>query len=187
LDLRLHMRRDDVATDRKAYLVPAQGYPNACALVAPPTPRMLPLSRQHEAGFAEAHASLGRLQGALKHIPNADRVTRTLARREAVMSSRIEGTKSDLHQLLTYEAPRGTAGMPADVRVTERYVAALQHGLDRIRAGGRAVLDLTLIHELHALLMREEATHFPVGAYRKDQVWIGSTLRIEDATFVPAP
>lgn len=114
-------------------------------------------------------------------------VTRTLARREAVTSSQIEGTKSDLHQLLTYEATQHTAGMPADVRVTERYVQALQHGLDRIRDGGRAALNLALIHELHAWLMRDEPAHFPIGAYRQEQVWIGSTLRIEDATFVPAP
>src|SRR5258708_69787 len=73
------------------------------------------------------------------------------------------------------------------MRITERYVAALQHGLERVRVGGRAVLDLALIHELHALLMQDEATHFPVGAYRETQVWIGPTLRIEDATFVPAP
>lgn len=181
------MHRADVAEDRKPYLVPAAGYPNARALVAPPTPRRLPLDLRREAGFAEAHAALGRLQGALKHIPNADMVTRTLARREAVMSSQIEGTKSDLHQLLTYEATHGTGGMPPDVRVTERYVQALQHGLERIRTGGRAALNLTLIHELHALLMQDEATRFPVGAYRDDQVWIGSSLRIEDATFVPAP
>src|SRR5581483_1510741 len=111
------MRRVDVAEDRKPYLVPAAGYPNACALVAPPTPRVLPLDLWRTAGFAEAHEALGRLQGALKHIPNADMVTRTLARREAVMSSQIEGTKSDLHQLLTYEATHGTGGIPADVRV----------------------------------------------------------------------
>ena len=103
------------------------------------------------------------------------------------MSSQIEGTKSDLHQLLTYEATHSTGGMPADVRITERYVEALQHGLDRIRIGGRAALSLALIHELHALLMQDETTRFPVGAYRADQVWIGSTLRIEDATFVPSP
>jgi Fic family protein len=181
------MRRDEVAENRKPYLVPAAGYPNACALVAPPTPRTLPLDLQRQADLAEAHAALGRLQGALRHIPNADMVTRTLARREAVMSSQIEGTKSDLHQLLTYEATHSTGGMPADVRVTERYVEALQRGLDRIRAGGRAALNLALIHALHALLMQDEATRFPVGAYREDQVWIGSTLRIEDATFVPTP
>ncbi len=181
------MRRADVAEDRKRYLVPAAGYPNACALVAPPTPRTLPLDLRRNASFAGAHEALGRLQGALKHIPNADMVTRTLARREAVMSSQIEGTKSDLHQLLTYEATHGTAGLPADVKVTERYVEALQHGLERTRVRGRAALNLGLIHELHALLMKDEATRFPVGAYREDQVWIGSSPRIEDATFVPAP
>jgi Fic family protein len=183
----MHMRRDQIAKDRQPYLVPALGVPNACALVAPPTPRMLPLGRRYEADFPKAHAALGRLQGTLKHLANTDMVTRTLARREAVMSSQIEGTKSDLHQLLTYEATHDTRGLPADVRITERYVAALQHGLERVRVGGRTVLDLALIHELHALLMQDEATHFPVGAYREDQVWIGPTLRIEDATFVPAP
>jgi Fic family protein len=183
----MRMRRDQIAKDRQPYLVPAQGYPNACALVAPPTPRTLPLDRRYEAGFPKAHAALGRLQGTLKHLANTDMVTRTLARREAVMSSQIEGTKSDLYQLLTYEATHGTGGLPADVRITERYVAALQHGLERVRVGGRSVLDLALIHELHALLMQDEATHSPVGAYRETQVWIGPTLRIEDATFVPAP
>jgi Fic family protein len=183
----MHMRRDQIAKDRQPYLVPAHGYPNVYALVAPPTPRMLPLGRRHEAGFPKAHAALGRLQGTLKHLANTDMVTRTLARREAVMSSQIEGTKSDLLQLLTYEATQSTGGLPADVRITERYVAALQHGLERVRVGSRAVLDLALIHELHTLLMQDEATRFPVGAYRETQVWIGPTPRIEDATFVPAP
>jgi Fic family protein len=181
------MRRDHIAKERQPYLVPALGHPNACALVAPATPRMLPSGSRHDAGFPKAHAALGRLQGTFKHLANTDMVTRTLARREAVMSSQIEGTKSDLQQLLTYEATHETSGLPADVRITERYVAALQHGLERVRVGGRAVLDLALIHELHALLMQDEATHFPVGAYRESQVWIGPTLRIEDATFVPAP
>src|SRR3546814_7852178 len=62
----------------------------------------------------------------------ADMVTRTLARREAVRSSQIEGTQTNLPQQLTYEATRGMDGMPADVKVTERYVAALQYGLARI-------------------------------------------------------
>src|SRR5579872_1365691 len=98
------MRRDQIAKDRRPYLVPAHGHPNVCALVAPPTPRRLPLSRRSERNFPDAHAALGRLQGTLKHLANSDMVTRTLARREAVTSSQIEGTKSDLPQLLTYEA-----------------------------------------------------------------------------------
>jgi Fic family protein len=181
------MRREDVARDRQQYLLPALGHPHVCALVAPPTPRRLVLERSHDVGFAEAHAALGRLQGTLDRIPNVDRVTRTLARREAVKSSKIEGTRTDLSQLLTYEATHGVAGLPPDVRVTERYVTALQHGLDRIRANGRPALTLTLLNELHSILMQDEDSGHPIGAYRVNQAWIGSTLRIEDATFVPAP
>src|SRR5277367_2569292 len=107
------MRRDQIAKDRQPYLVPAHGYPHVYALVAPPTPRILRLDRRYEAGFPNAHGALGRLQGTLKHLANVDMVTRTLARREAVMSSQIEGTKSDLHQLLTYEATQVTGGLPA--------------------------------------------------------------------------
>ena len=123
----------------------------------------------------------------MAHIPNADMVTRTLARREAVKSSQIEGTRADLPDLLTYEATRGAGGLPPDVKVTERYVAALQHGLERIRVEGREALDLLLINELHALLMEDDVGRYPVGAYRTEPVWVGPTDRIEDATFVPAP
>ena len=181
------MRRDQISADRQQYLVPVPGHPNVHALVAPPTPRVIPDAGRHHARFAEAHAALGRLQGAMAHIPDADMVTRTLARREAVKSSQIEGTKANLPQLLTYEATRSVGGMPPDVQVTERYVTALQLGLARIREGGRQTLGVQLVHGLHALLMQDDAARFPVGAYRTDQVWIGDSGRIEDATFVPAP
>ncbi len=181
------MRRDQVAIGRQPYLVPVPGDPNVLALVAPPTPRAVPDGGRYTARFAEAHAALGRLQGVMSHLPNADMVTRTLARREAVRSSQIEGTQTNLLQLLTYEATQGMGGLPADVKVTERYVTALQYGLARIRQQGRRGLGLSLIHELHAQLMQDNASRFPVGAYRTDQVWIGAGTRIEDATFVPAP
>lgn len=181
------MRRDQVAQDRQQYLVPAHGYPNALALVAPPTPRRIPDGASYQGLFANAAAALGQLQGVIQILPNADMVTRTLARREAVTSSQIEGTQASLTELLAYEATQGADGLAADVKVTERYVAALGLGLDRIRAGGRAALDLSLIHGLHAVLMEDAAGRFPVGAYRDTQVWIGSPGRIEDATFVPAP
>jgi Fic family protein len=180
------MRRDQVAVDRQPYLVPAEGHPNAWALVAPPTPRLIPDGERASAAFAEAHAALGKLQGVLTQIPNADMVTRTLARREAVKSSQIEGTKTDLPQLLAYEATHGARGLPADARVTERYVLALQEGLDKVRREGRAALDLAFVHRLHATLLEQDA-EFPVGAYRTRQAWIGESPRIEDASFVPAP
>lgn len=181
------MRRDQISHDRQKYLTQALGHPHVHALVAPPTPREIPIVAANRTGFADAHQALGRLQGAMANIPNVDMVTRTLGRREAVRSSQIEGTRATLAQLLTYEATRGGSGLPADVKVTERYVTALQHGLTRVRAHGRKALDLTLIHELHTLLMADDAGRMPIGAYRTQQVWIGPGERIEDATFVPAP
>ncbi|MGY0800131.1 Fic family protein [Lysobacter sp. A286] len=181
------MRRDQLAASLRPYLAPALGHPNVCALVAPATPRSIPGGQCHHAAITRAHEALGRLRGAMAHIRNADMVTRTLARREAVSSSQIEGTKATLSELLTYEATRGADGLAPDVTVTERYVTALQHGLNRVRESGRAALTLQLVHELHKILLATEEGQFPVGEYRHTQAWIGSSLRIEDATFVPAP
>jgi Fic family protein len=182
------LRKQDVAPALREYLVPAEGYPNVLAMVAPDTPRALPSNPRYDAGFARAYAALGRLQASLANIPNADMVTRTLARREAVMSSNIEGTQSDLQQLLTYEATQSEGALAPDVRVTQCYVQALQYGLERVRTEGRRVLDLPLLHELHRMLMGDEAQgRYPVGAWRERQAWIGPPGRIEDATFVPAP
>ncbi|SEK37931.1 Fic family protein [Pseudoxanthomonas sp. GM95] len=181
------MRRNQIAPDRQQFLVSAASYPNAAALVAPPTPRLIPDGARYQSLFSEAATALGRLQGVVQHLPNSDMVTRTLARREAVTSSQIEGTRSSLSDLLAYEATRGADGLPADVRVTERYVAALDYGMGRIRTKGRAALDLAMVNELHRQLMADDESRFPIGDYRQDQVWIGPTARIEDATFVPAP
>lgn len=181
------MRRDQVSADRHGFLVAAKGHPHVLALVAPPTPRQLPDAARHADRFARAHAALGRLQGAMEHLPNADLVTRTLARREAVKSSQIEGTRATLPELLAYEATRGGSGTTGDVRVTERYVEALQLGLQRIRQGGREALDLALVKDLHLALMHDEAGRFPIGGWRTEQVFIGGGMRIEDASFVPAP
>lgn len=181
------MRRDQIAPDRQRFLVACDGRPHVHALVAPPTPRAIPEGARFQTRSAEADRAIGRLEGALPGMPNKDLLTRTLARREAVQSSQIEGTRSDLSQLLTYEATRGLDGLPADVQVTERYVQALQHGLDAIRdRGGRAALTVELLNELHAVLMQDAAPEFPRGRFRTEQVWIGPQ-RIEDATFVPAP
>jgi Fic family protein len=180
------MRRDDIAPDRQQYLVRAHGHPHVWALTAPPTPRRLNLKPGHDRGFAAAHQALGRLAAALSRIPNVDMVTRTLARREAVMSSQIEGTRSDLPQLLVYEATHGVGDLPPDVRVTQRYVEALARGLDAIRTQGRAGLTLGLLDELHALLMRDDADRIPIGVYRRGQVWVGAG-RLEDAIIVPGP
>jgi Fic family protein len=80
----------------------------------------------------------------------------------------------------------GPGRLPPDVRVTERYVRALDLGLARLRIHGIGALNLELIHELHACLMQDEADRIPIGAYRSAPAWVG-VGRIEDAVFVPTP
>lgn len=183
------MRREDIAGPLRAYLIPVEGRQNLLAMIPPPTPRRLPLG---QAGSREmqikAEAALERLADAMRHWPAPELVTRTLARREAVQSSQIEGTQTNLDQLLVYEATLGMDGLPLDVLVTERYVQALQHGLDAVREGGRAALNLELVNQLHATLMQDAPDDFPKGAYRKEQAIIGALgSRPEDARFIPSP
>ncbi|MBT2767259.1 Fic family protein [Stenotrophomonas sp. ISL-67] len=136
----------------------------------------------------QANAALDRLSDAIRHWPAPELVTRTLARREAVQSSQIEGTQTDLDQLLVYEATLGMDGLPVDVLVTERYVQALQYGLDAVRKRGRSALSLALVNQLHAMLMQDAPDDFPKGAYRNEQAIIGALgSRPEDARFIPSP
>src|SRR5262245_40101744 len=118
------MRRNDVSPALQPYLVKSDAYPNCHALVPPPTPRQLPQDVAVAQDLTEAMHALERLKVATKLLPNVDMVTRTLARREAVQSSQIEGTQTQLHELLEYEATRSGDGLPADAAVTERYVEA---------------------------------------------------------------
>lgn len=181
------MRRTDVTAERQQHLVKCDDYPHCHALVAPPTPRILPNGAQLAPHVARARQALERLATATALLPNADMVTRTLARREAVQSSQIEGTRTQLHELLEYEATQGAEGLPPDAVLTERYVQALDHGLTALRqAGTRAALDNGLINAMHAILMRDAPARVLAGRYRQEQAWLGSG-RIEDASFVPAP
>ncbi len=180
------MRRDQVVPSLQRYLVPAAGKPNVMAMVAPPTPRRLPAGTP--ALLYNASQALGRLQGAIPHWQNPDLLTRALARREAVQSSQIEGTQTELDDLLTFEVTQDTDGMPPDVRVTRQYVSALQQGLDAVRQQGRAAITLELLHGMHRTLMAYEREDLRKGEYRNAQAWIGAVGgRIEEARFVPAP
>lgn len=181
------MRKTDLIPALHPFLVKCAAYPNCHALVPPPTPRQLPVDAAVAQLVGQAMQALERLKVATELLPNTDMVTRTLARREAVQSSQIEGTRTQLHELLEYEATRSVDGLPADATVTERYVQALEHGLSTLRAAGtRSALDTALVKGMHGLLMQDSPAAVRAGEYRLDQAWIGSG-RIEDATFVPAP
>ena len=181
------MRTDQIAHELQGYLRPVEGLHHVQAMSAPPVPRNLPASTPSlSRSFNEANLALGRLAGATRHWSNADRLTRMLARREAVQSSQIEGTQADLAQLLDYEMTRSAEGKPSDVHVTLRYVEALEYGQNTVQARGRAPISLSLLHQLHQILMQDGRPDGLKGTYRRVQTWLG-TGPIENAVFVPAP
>ena len=127
------------------------------------------------------------MQAATSRLPNPNLTTRTLDRREAVRSSQIEGTSSDVDQVLEYEATGSDDGLPRDVVVTLNYVKALHYGLQQVAARGSAALDRTLIEMLHSHLMEGTDYMGTPGEFRQRQNWIGGHRNIYDAKFVPPP
>jgi Fic family protein len=132
-----------------------------------------------------ANQALGRLDGLTSLIPDTHLFIYIYIRKEAVLSSQIEGTQSSLSDLLLFEN-EAVPGVPiADVEEVSNYVAAMQHGLDRI-AGGFP-LSLRLIREMHGILLRGGggANKTP-GEFRRSQNWVGGN-RPGNAVFVPPP
>jgi Fic family protein len=132
-----------------------------------------------------ANQALGRLDGLSTLLPDTELFLYLYVRKEAVLSSQIEGTQSSLSDLLLFEN-EGAPGVPMDdVREVSNYVAAMQHGLERLRNG--FPLSLRLIREIHGILLRDGrgADRTP-GEFRRSQNWIGGT-RPGNAAFVPPP
>lgn len=180
------MRQQDLTPARRRQLVACPPpHANCKALVPPPTPRSLPPTPGVATALREASEALARLSTAATHLSNTDLITRTLTRREAVQSSQIEGTRTQLSELLAYEATRTLAGATADAKVTERYVIALDQGLRAQRHEMKGPT-LALIKSVHKTLMSEAHERLRPGEWRDTQAWIGSG-RIEDAIFVPPP
>jgi Fic family protein len=182
------MRKTDLSQERRKLLVPVAKHPGAWALVPPPTPRVDELIglRGVSIVVARAHAALANLQTLTEGLANPDMVTRAANRREAVRSSQIEGTSSDLDELLAFEVTGSDEGLPPDVQVTLNYVLSLQHGLSKVREKGIFAFDRRLIEELHAYLMTGADYNGTPGEFRQKQNWIGG-VKIDQALFVPPP
>ena len=121
-------------------------------------PNKLPPRDLTSVGFKDlellerANRSLGRLDGLSTLLPDASLFIHFYVRKEAVLSSQIEGTQSSLSELLLFEEAQ-PAGVPVDdVEEVSRYVAALNHGIRRIREDGFP-LSLRLLREIHAVLL----------------------------------
>ena len=180
------MKTSDLSPERQKLLVPLQEYPGASALVPPPVPHTLGLQEVF-GDIVKAHEALGAVQTATSRLPNPNLATRTLDRREAVRSSQIEGTSSEVDQVLEYEATGSDNGLPRDVVVTLNYVKALHYGLQQVSSRGSAALDRSLIEMLHRHLMEGTDYKEPPGEFRQRQNWIGGYRNIYDAKFVPPP
>jgi Fic family protein len=150
----------------------------------PPDPRALDLASL-QAILAEANQAIGRLDGTTSALPDLKLFLYSYVRKEAVLSSQIEGTQSSLSDLLLYENAE-TPGVPLDdVQEVSNYVAALNHGLKRMRDG--FPLSLRLIREIHeVLLAKGRGSHAQPGQFRKSQNWIGGS-RPGNAAYVPPP
>jgi Fic family protein len=149
----------------------------------PPTPSIeLPGLYQK---LENASRALGRLDGVTSILPDTPLFLYMYVRKEALLSSQIEGTQSSLSDLLLFESDE-TPGVPLDdVQEVSSYVAAMDHGLARIRAG--FPISLRLIRELHDILLSKgRGSSKQPGEFRRTQNWIGGT-RPSNALFVPPP
>ena len=153
------------------------------APLPPGPPLVLDGSLQH--ALESAVLALGRLDGVAKFLPDEKLFLYTYVRKEAVLSSQIEGTQSSLSDLLLFEMEQAPGVPLDDVREVSNYVAALEHGLRRLREG--FPLSNRLIREIHGVLMASgRGSERTPGEFRRSQNWIGGT-RPGNAVFVPPP
>jgi Fic family protein len=135
---------------------------------------------------SEADRRLSELAGTARTLPNPHLLIGPFSRREAVLSSKIEGTVASLSDLMSYEALGNNSNDRSDVREVANYVKALEYGLKRV---AELPVSLRLMRELHARLMDGvRGGELTPGEFRARQNWIGDPgCKIVDATYVPPP
>ncbi|WP_372426620.1 Fic family protein [Salinarimonas chemoclinalis] len=151
----------------------------------PPRPS-LEIDAEMQTLLSSADRALGRLDGSIQTLPNPDRFVFMYVRKEAVLSSQIEGTQSSLNDLLQVEASVLDPEHPQDVGEVLNYVGAMNHGLARLT---ELPLSIRLIREIHEkLLGGVRGQEKNPGELRRSQNWIGPAgCTLRDATFVPPP
>jgi Fic family protein len=158
------------------------------AFIPEPLPPAPPLGWDDELQtlLSKADRALGRLDGSIQTLPDPDLFVFMYVRKEAVLSSQIEGTQSSLNDLLEAEASLTDSHRPKDVDEVLNYVNAMNHGLARLKD---LPISVRLIREIHEkLLQGVRGRHMNPGEIRRSQNWIGppgSTLN--EAAFVPPP
>ena len=177
------MKRPDIGR----YAVSVAGGEEVRAFIPaplPPTPALELVGPVRNA-LDTALLALGRLDGAAATLPDAHLLLYTYVRKEAVLSSQIEGTQSTLDDLLAHELGEAPGVPVEDVAEVSRYVEAMTHGLQRLRDG--LPLSNRLLREMHGILLAAgRGAQKTPGEFRRSQNWIGGT-RPGNAAFVPPP
>ena len=181
------MHRTDFTSDTLAQLiVTLQGYEAFVPYALPPP--LAPPSWDMVCRLSNADRAVSELGGIARNLPNPHLLISPFLRREAVASTRIEGTEVSLSDLFYYEASGHAELSASDVEEVANYVAALEYGLELVRQG--RPLSLGLLKELHRILMSGvRGQDRSPGAFRDKQNWITGrrSKRLEDARFVPPP
>lgn len=167
------------------YVMQSSGYRAFVPKPLPPDPPVA-LTGSIQAALSEADFALGRLDGAILTLPNPDLFVFMYVRKEAVLSSQIEGTQSSLQNLLAAEAALLDPDAPSDVNEVINYVRAMNYGLERLAA---LPVSVRLIKEIHAELMRGvRGGRLTPGELRTSQSGIGPAgCTLAEANFVPPP
>lgn len=154
------------------------------AFIPHPLPPKLEWDNSLVSLISKADLALGTLSGLGENLPNPHLLIYPFIRREAVLSSRIEGTQSSLSDLLLFEATK--LEKQRDVKEVQSYVHAIEYGLKRLE---ELPLSLRLFRELHNILMEEvRGERATPGEFRQSQNWIGPPgCTLNEATFVPPP
>jgi len=169
------------------YETSSHGGESVRAFVPAPLPPEPPLTLDGslQTGIERAALSLGRLDSLSTLLPDTSLFLYTYVRKEAILSSQIEGTQSSLSDLLLFELEEAPGVPIDDVVEVSNYVAAMEHGLERLQEG--FPLSSRLIREIHGVLLaRGRGSEKEPGEFRHSQNWIGGS-RPGNATFVPPP
>ena len=139
------------------YVQQLTGYRAFIPASLPPSPPVA-LDGPLYAALSKADRALGRLDGSIQTLPNPDLFVLMYIKKEAVLSSQIEGTQSSLNDLLSAEAKVFSSDVPADVDEVVNYVAAMNYGIERLE---KLPVSIRLIKEIHALGARDRARLLP--------------------------
>ena len=178
------MEDERLAVGQRAHLVRAErGYR---AFVPPPLPPELPFDLSLAAALSRADRAVGELAGIGRTLPSAGLLAQSMIRREALLSSQIEGTQATMSELVLFELQPQQPQDNADVQEVSNYVTALRYVLSPDR---RLPLSLPLLREAHELMLSGVRGDYATpGEFRRSQNWIGAPGCVLDtATYVPPP